>query len=96
MTVAGLYAAELKVCRHPINIIMFLVGILNNCLLAGKRYRLPSIAQGVVWSEFHKMHISGHTLQAWNTFISSTIPVEYQKECDLPLQIILDRMLKKY
>lgn len=72
-----------------------LIAACNTCLVAGKKYKLPSLSHGAVWSAFHQMRTREDILHAWNVFVLSNIPISHRKESKFTLQIILDRMLKK-
>ena len=68
---------------------------LNACLLASKKYILPSVALGAVWSSFHKIRSSHTIIQAWSTFVTTNIPSTHCKEDQLCLQLLLDSMIHK-
>lgn len=73
-----------------------IISELDSCLLARKKHKLPSVAQGAVWSAFHKLRLRQDILHAWNVFIISNIPTAaLHEQHELALQIILDRVMKK-
>ena len=78
-----------------VDISHLLISKVNICLHAGKKHKLPSLAQGAVWSAFHKLRIWNSDLKkAWTAFISGN-PLSHHHEQELALQIILDRLLKQ-
>ena len=73
----------------------FLILQMNSCLVAGYRHKLTSAAQASVWSTFHSLRSSQHVKHTWNAFISAQVPQSHQKEPQLALQLLLDRVLKR-
>jgi hypothetical protein len=73
----------------------YIISRLNTCLLAGKRHKLPSVAQGAVWSAFHKLRLEQDIQHAWKSFVTTDLPSSSHNECELTFQILLDRLLKK-
>ena len=68
---------------------------LDTCLLAGKKHKLPSVAQGAVWSAFHRLRLKQDIRHAWKSFVVINLPAPLHNENELALQIVLDRVLKK-
>ena len=77
------------------NTAITLVTKCNTCLLAGKRHKLPSVSHAAVWSAFHRIRAGKDIIEEWKKFVSSTVLLSHRKECELALQVILDRKLKK-
>ena len=73
----------------------FLILQMNSCLVAGYRHKLTSAAQASVWSTFHSLRSSQHVKHTWNAFISAQVPQSHQKEPQLALQLLMDRVLKR-
>ena len=68
---------------------------LYRCLDAGKRHKLPSLAQGAVWSAFHALRLRQDILREWTTFITANnISSVHNQDHEMALQVLLDRMLK--
>ena len=72
-----------------------LMSLANKCILAGKRHKLPSAAHAAIWSTFHCVRGGKQLQDPWDSFVSTHIPVAYQQEPKLFLQLIIDRMLKQ-
>lgn len=79
------------------NIAIRLVSEVNTCLYAGKRHKLPSMAQGAVWSAFHQLRGKQALLQAWTGFVEPIAPRTCSEvsSTTLALQVILNRIVKK-
>ena len=73
----------------------FLILQMNSCLVAGYRHKLTSAAQASAWSTFHSLRSSQHVKHTWNAFISAQVPQSHQKEPQLALQLLMDRVLKR-
>ena len=80
--------------ERPRSLVSLITGALHCCLQAGKRHKLPSVAQGVVWSAFHKMRTRKDILCAWNSFLEANA-LQTSSCHELALQVILDEMLKQ-
>lgn len=72
-----------------------LIVTVNDCLESGRGCKLPSAVQASVWSAFHQLRSSQGLKDSWNTFISVNVPKSQQKEPELALQLILDRILRQ-
>lgn len=77
------------------SIAIILTSAVCQCLSCAKRHKLPSLAQGAVWSAFHNLRGKPEIIEAWQTFILSSIPVDHRQEHQLALQVIMDRILKQ-
>lgn len=76
------------------NISHHLMALVNKCILASSKNKLPSAAQASLWSTFHRLRCSQAMKVPWDDFIRSNIPSSLQQESTLCFQLILDRMLK--
>lgn len=64
--------------------------------MSGDKHKLPSAAQGQVWSMFHKLRNSPKVNRAWCSFVTTIeAPEPCQVESQLALQLLMDRVLKK-
>lgn len=77
--------------RCIVDIAGLLVSRIKKCLFSGKRHRLPSLAQGVVWTTFHKLRCDQDIFKAWQAFVEVNIPGTLHREHHLALQLIMKR-----
>jgi len=83
-----------KVCVT--NFAMHLITRLHACLVAGEKRRLPSAAQGCVWSSFHEVRNSVALNRVWSSFMTELkAPEPCRVESHLTLQLLVDRVFKK-
>lgn len=68
---------------------------LSKCILAASKHKLSSAVQAATWSAFHRLRSNKDILDSWSYFITTNIPALHQQECQLCLQLIMDRMLKR-
>ena len=80
-----------KVARMAI----LLISKASGCIVSGYKHRLSSAAQSSVWSTFHQLRGSQEMKQIWVVFVSTHLPESCRQECELALQLLLDRRLKK-
>ena len=89
----------LKLLQHIMqldlsNISVFLLSQLSECITSSKkRHLLPSLTQSAMWNAFHRLRGGEDVLHAWNKFLAPC-PAEHQ-ECNLAMQLVLDRGLKR-
>ena len=69
---------------------------LNECIVIGGKYKLPSSAQAAIWTAFHQLWQDEQIMKSWNEFIAKKVPQPYQQEPLLALQLLLDRILKTF
>ena len=67
----------------------------HSCLTTGCGRKLPSAAQASIWSAFHKLRCDHQVKKTWSTFVSKHIATAHQKESQVTLQLLLDRVLKQ-
>ncbi len=75
------------------SIAVVLLTQLGSCLYAGKKHRLPSLAEAAVWTAFQRMRNGEEIMGEWKKYIEASSP--QAEEADFTLQLILDRGLKK-
>ena len=77
------------------DISIHLIDRINSCITAAQN-RLPSSAQGNMWSAFHQLRSSSEIHKVWCRFIARSIPSHVHcEESQLVLQLLMDRILKK-
>ena len=52
-----------------VEIATMLLSRLNQCINIGSKYKLPSVAQGAMWSAFHQLQQDLQLKKSWNAFI---------------------------
>ena len=66
----------------------YLISQVYICIAAGDQYKLPSTANGHMWSSFHKMRNSSDIETVWQSLNLQ------EAESHLCLQLIVDRLMK--
>lgn len=85
-----------KIEREKIvDIATSLTASVHSCLTTGCGHKLPSAAQASIWSAFHKLRCDHQVKETWSTFVSKHIATAHQKESQVTLQLLLDRVLKQ-
>ena len=77
------------------DVAILLISMANACITSGYMHKLPSAAQASVWSTFHQLRGNQEIKQAWEVFVSTHISESSQHECELTVQLLFDRLLKK-
>ena len=73
------------------SIAVLLLTEVGKCLQAGKKHKLPSIAEAAVWTAFHRMRNRDDIVQAWTAFVEQPS----SGEVEFSLQMLLDRSIKQ-
>ena len=66
----------------------YLISQVYSCIAAGDQYKLPSTANGHMWSSFHKLRNSSDIERVWQSLNLQ------EAESHLCLQLIVDRLMK--
>ena len=78
-----------------VDISIHLTEKINSCITVS-RSRMPSSAEGSMWSAFHQLRSSSEIQRVWCRFVARSIPPNVNcEESQLVLQLLLDRILKK-
>ena len=77
------------------DISIHLIQKISSCI-SGAQQKLPSSAQGRIWSAFHQLRCNSEVHMVWSTFISRSIPAHVHcQESLLVLQLLMDRIMKE-
>lgn len=78
-----------------VDISIYLIEKISSCITVSQ-HRMPSSAEGNMWSTFHQLRSSDEMQKMWSRFIARSIPPHVNvEESQLVLQLLLDRILKK-
>ena len=78
--------------REIIEVSIVLVDKVGTCIIAGKKTKLPSVAQAQIWTSFHKLRFNPEIKKAWSVFVKDFSDGNSHL-ANLTLQLLLDRML---
>ena len=78
-----------------VDISIHLIDKINSCITVSHN-RMPSSAQGSMWSAFHQLRSGSEIQRVWCRYVARSIPPHVNcEESQLVLQLLLDRILKK-